>query len=133
MNESVPMALLVEDDVEIRRFMRAALEDDGWHVREAATLAHALAGTRDEPPDLIVLDLGMPDGDGVDFIKQVRLRSHVPVIVLTARVDDSETMRAMRAGADDYLTKLFGIGARFNAALRRLRPQPPQPQHGECQ
>ena len=133
MTESVPMALLVEDDVEIRRFVRAALEDDGWQVREAATLAHALAGTRDRAPDLIVLDLGMPDGDGVDFIKQVRQCSPVPVIVLTARVDDSETMRAMRAGADDYLTKLFGIGARFNAALRRLRPQPPQPQHGECQ
>lgn len=124
MIESTPTALLVEDDRAIRCFVRAALEEDGWQVREASTLAHAHAATGGNVPDLIVLDLGMPDGDGVDFIMQVRRRSSVPIIVLAARVEDSEKIRALMAGANDYLTKLFGVGERFNAALRRLRPRP---------
>jgi two-component system KDP operon response regulator KdpE len=132
MNESMPTALLVEDDHEIRRFVRAALVHDGWQVREAASLARARIDTWSGQPDLIVLDLGMPEGGAVDFIVQVRQRSHVPVIVLAARVDDSEKMRALNAGADEYMSKLFGIGARLNAALRRLRPRPQQP-YGECE
>lgn len=124
MIESTPTALLVEDDSTIRCFVRAALEKDGWQVHEAATLAHADAATEAQVPDLIVLELGMPEGDGVDFIRRVRQRSNVPIIVLTARVEDSEKIRALMAGANDYLTKLFGIGERFNAALRRLRPRP---------
>lgn len=132
MNESMPTALLVEDDHEIRRFVRAALEHDGWQVREAASLARARIDAWSGQPDRIVLDLGLPGGGGVDYIVQVRQRSRVPIIVLAARVDDSEKMRALNAGADDYLSKLFGIGARFNAALRRLRPRPPQ-LYGECE
>lgn len=124
MIESMPTALLVEDDSAIRCFVRVALEEDRWNVREAATLAHACAATELHIPDLIVLDLGMPDGDGVAFITRVRQRSSVPIIILAARVEDSEKIRALNAGANDYLTKLFGIGARFNAALRRLRPRP---------
>jgi two-component system KDP operon response regulator KdpE len=123
MIERTPMALLVEDDREIRCHVRAALQDEGWQVREAASLASALADARTIAPDLIVLDLGMPDSDGVGFITTVRVTSTVPIIVLAARVDDDEKYRAMAAGANDYLSKLFGAGPRLTAALRRLRPR----------
>jgi two-component system KDP operon response regulator KdpE len=122
MNEPAPTALLVEDEPQIRRFVRAALEEEGWQVFEAATLARGLidAGTR--RPDLIVLDLGLPDGDGVDFIADIRKWSNVPIIVLSARTRESEKIRALDVGADDYLTKPFGVGelqARVRATLRR--------------
>src|SRR4051812_19624095 len=105
-----PTALLVEDEPQIRRFVRAALEEEGWQVFEAVTLQRGLidAGTR--KPDLVVLDLGLPDGDGVDFITDVRKWSSVPIIVLSARVSEAEKIRALDVGADDYLTKPFGIG-----------------------
>ncbi|WP_312553488.1 two-component system response regulator KdpE [Massilia sp.] len=124
MNEARPTALLVEDEPQIRRFVRAALEQEGWQVHEAGELKRALidAGTR--RPDLVVLDLGLPDGDGVDFISAVRTWSGMPIIVLSARDAEQAKIRALDAGADDYLTKPFGTGellARIRATLRRQR------------
>jgi two-component system KDP operon response regulator KdpE len=121
------VALLVEDEPQIRRFLRTSLEAEGWTVHETATLRQGLidAGTR--KPDLVVLDLGLPDGDGVDFIRDLRKWSDKPVIVLSARVGEADKIEALDAGADDYLTKPFGVGellARVRAALRRHHHPP---------
>jgi two-component system KDP operon response regulator KdpE len=122
MTSQVRTVVLVEDEPQIRRFVRGALESEGCQVFEAETLKKGLieAGTR--KPDLVVLDLGLPDGDGVDFIRDLRGWSGVPVVVLSARTDESDKVAALDAGADDYLTKPFGMGellARVRAALRR--------------
>lgn len=122
MTDVAPVALLVEDEPQIRRFVRSALEQEGWQVFEAGSLQRGLidAGTRQ--PDLVVLDLGLPDGDGIDFIVDLRRWSPVPVIVLSARAGENDKIRALDAGADDYLSKPFGVGellARVRATLRR--------------
>ena len=93
--------LLVEGDRHIRRFLRASLEAEGWRVFETETLRQGLidAGTR--KPDLVIADLGLPDGDGVDLIRDLRTWSQVPVIVLSARSDERDKVRALDAGADD--------------------------------
>ena len=124
MTQPAPLALLVEDEPQIRRFVRAALEEEGWQVFEAETMRRGLidAGTRH--PSLIILDLGLPDGDGADFIRDVRKWSSVPIIVLSARAGETDKIGALDAGADDYLTKPFGVGellARVRATLRRQR------------
>jgi two-component system KDP operon response regulator KdpE len=124
MTHSAPIVLLVEDEPQIRRFVRSAMEQDGWQVFEAAGMQRGLidAGTRQ--PDLIILDLGLPDGDGIDFIVDLRRWSAVPVIVLSARAGESDKIKALDAGADDYLGKPFGIGellARVRSTLRRQR------------
>ena len=124
MSDTPPSALLVEDEPQIRRFVRAALEQEGWQVFEAATLQRGLIDASTRTPDLVVLDLGLPDGDGVDFITDLRKWSGVPIIVLSARVGELEKIRALDAGADDYLIKPFGTGellARVRATLRRQR------------
>jgi two-component system KDP operon response regulator KdpE len=122
MADAAPIALLVEDERQIRRFVRMALAAEGWQVVEAETMRQGLidAGTR--KPDLVILDLGLPDGDGVDFIRDFRNWSSTPVIVLSARSDETDKIAALDAGADDYLTKPFGVGellARVRAARRR--------------
>jgi two-component system KDP operon response regulator KdpE len=124
MTDPAPVALLVEDDPQIRRFVRAALEEEGLRVAESDSMKRGLidAGTR--KPDLVILDLGLPDGDGVDFICALRKWSPMPIIVLSARISEAEKIKALDAGADDYLTKPFGVGellARVRAALRRQR------------
>jgi two-component system KDP operon response regulator KdpE len=116
-------ALIVEDEKQIRRFVRTALETDAFSVVEAETLKQGLidAGTR--KPDVVILDLGLPDGDGVDFIREFRAWSSVPIIVLSARSDDTDKIQALDAGADDYLTKPFSVGellARVRATRRRV-------------
>jgi two-component system KDP operon response regulator KdpE len=124
---SSPIAILIEDEPQIRRFVRLALEAEGWQVHEADTVRRGLldAGTR--KPDLLVVDLGLPDGDGLDLIRDVRSWSNVPIVVLSARADESDKIAALDAGADDYLTKPFGVGellARVRANLRRPRGSP---------
>lgn len=114
--------LLIEDDPEIRRFVAAALSAEHWVVHEAATMARGLidAGTR--KPDAIVLDLGLPDGDGMAVIVDVRGWTQVPILVLSARTSEQDKIDALNAGADDYLVKPFGVGeliARLKVALRR--------------
>ena len=117
--------LVVEDEAEIRRFVRLALQAESLDVTEAETVQRGLieAGTR--RPDLVVLDLGLPDGDGLDFIRGLRAWSEIPVIVLSARTREADKIAALDAGADDYLVKPFGTGellARVRAQLRR-RPR----------
>jgi two-component system KDP operon response regulator KdpE len=119
---AAPVALIVEDEPQIRRFVRAALEAEGWQVHEAATRQRGVieAGTR--KPDLVVLDLGLPDGDGMELIRGGRGWSSVPIVVLSARAGEEDKIAALDAGADDYLTKPFGVGellARLRVLLRR--------------
>ncbi|MBC7699102.1 response regulator [Aquabacterium sp.] len=122
MSEPTPKVLLIEDEEKIRRFVRLALEREGFEVHEAGTVERGLieAGTR--RPDLVVLDLGLPDGDGLDLIRDLRAWSDVPVLVLSARTAELDKVGALDAGADDYLVKPFSaveLVARVRAHLRR--------------
>ena len=129
MSELASTVVIVEDEPQIRRFVRGALEAQQWQVHEAGTMKDGLveAGTR--RPDLVILDLGLPDGDGVAFLRDLRAWSQVPVIVLSARSEEADKIAALDAGADDYLTKPFGVGelmARVRVAMRRVqRPADP--------
>jgi two-component system, OmpR family, KDP operon response regulator KdpE len=119
--------LVVDDEPQIQRFLRPALEASDFDVETAdtAALAKRMAATR--APALIVLDLGLPDGDGKDVIRTVRAFSMVPIIVLSARDQETEKFAALDAGADDYIEKPFGIGellARVRVALRHAEPMP---------
>lgn len=114
--------LIIEDEQAIRRFVRAALESEGHRVHEADTLQRGLleAGTR--KPDLVILDLGLPDGDGAVFIRDLRTWSVIPILVLSARSEEYDKVAALDAGADDYLSKPFGVAellARMRAVCRR--------------
>ena len=122
MKEHAPIVLVVEDEKQIRRFVRASLEEEGCRVFEAGTLAGGLVEAGERKPDLIMLDLGLPDGNGVDFIRDLRGWSDVPILVLSARSNEKDKVQALDAGADDYLTKPFGVAdlrARARALLRR--------------
>ena len=122
MTDLAPVAVLIEDERQIRRFVRTALETEGWQVFECETLRQGLSDAATRKPDLIVLDLGLPDADGMAFIAECRTWSQVPIIVLSARLDEAGKIAALDAGADDYLVKPFGVGellARVRVARRR--------------
>jgi two-component system KDP operon response regulator KdpE len=119
--------LLIDDEEPIRRFVRISLESQQFRVAEAGTLAEGLKLATSDPPDVILLDLGLPDGDGLDFIRTIRGWSKTPVIVLSARGRESDKVAALDVGADDYLTKPFGVGeltARIRVALRHAQSSP---------
>lgn len=114
--------LIVEDEPQIRRFVRLALLGEGCEVLEAGTLREGLARAADSRPELVILDLGLPDGDGLDFILACRAWSDLPLLVLSARGQETDKVAALDAGADDYLAKPFGVAellARVRALLRR--------------
>jgi two-component system KDP operon response regulator KdpE len=116
-----PLVLIVEDEQPIRRFLRATLESQGFRVKESETAGDGLLQARTQRPDLILLDLGLPDGDGLQVTRGIRQESSVPIIVLSARGQEQDKVAALDAGADDYLTKPFGVAelvARMRVALR---------------
>ena len=126
----VSAILLVEDDPALRRALRTTLRSRGFEVLEAATGETAIVTAADGRPDVMILDLGLPDLDGVDVLRRVRTFSDIPVIVLTARDEPSEKVRSLDAGADDYVTKPFDteeLLARIRAALRRMPRAEAQP------
>ncbi|MEI7613312.1 MAG: two-component system response regulator KdpE [Betaproteobacteria bacterium] len=129
MNMTPAKVLVIEDEKQIRRFVRIALEEDGCSVSEAESVRQGLLEAGSRNPDLLILDLGLPDGNGIDLIHDLRGWSDVPVLILSARTQETEKIDALDAGADDYLTKPFSVGelrARVRALLRR------RSRHGEA-
>jgi len=122
MTGAMHQILVVEDDDGIRNVLRVLLEGESYRVVEAETARRAEIEARSHKPDLVLVDLGLPDGDGIDVIKRVRAWSPVPILVLSARTRETEKIAALDAGADDYVTKPFSAAellARVRAALRR--------------
>ena len=117
----------------MRRFLRAALENEAYHLVEAATARDGLAQAAGRNPDIILLDLGLPDGDGIDLTRRIREWARTPIVVISARGQERDKVAALDAGADDYLTKPFGVGelmARLRVALRhaaRVSDASPEP------
>ena len=126
MSGPAPLILLVEDELPMRRFLRVALEGTGYRYLEAATGQEGLSLAIQHRPDVILLDLGLPDMDGLDLMTRLRAWSQTPVIVISARGQETDKIGALDVGADDYLTKPFGTGellARIRVALRHADPQ----------
>jgi two-component system KDP operon response regulator KdpE len=116
-----PLIAVIEDDAPIRKFLRAALIGEGFRVAEAETAKEGLRVVTQESPEIVILDLGLPDRDGKEVIREIRGWSTVPIIILSARDQEQEKIDALDAGADDYLTKPFSVGellARLRVALR---------------
>jgi two-component system KDP operon response regulator KdpE len=121
MAEPLPVVLVVEDEPQMRRFLTAALESHEYRPVEATTAREGLAQASGRNPDVILLDLGLPDADGIDVTRRIREWSRAPIIVISARGQEQDKIAALDAGADDYLTKPFGVGelmARLRVALR---------------
>lgn len=121
MSEPGPLVLVVEDEPQMRKFIRASLTSHGYRILEAELAAHAVRLATSNNPDLILLDLGLPDGDGLTLTRQIRGWSRVPILVVSARGREEDKVEALDAGADDYLTKPFGVNellARMRVALR---------------
>ena len=125
-----PRILIIDDEPAIQRFLKTALSSEGFSLHQAENGHSALAAAVTAKPDIILLDLGLPDMDGVEVIKRVRQWSQVPIIVLSVRDREDDKVKALDAGADDYLTKPFGVGellARIRVALRRNLQQTSEP------
>ena len=119
--------LIVEDEKQIRRFVRVAVEEEDCQVAEAETMAQGLLAAGTGKPDLLILDLGLPDGNGINLIHDLRGWSDIPILILSARSQEDDKIDALDAGADDYLTKPFSVGelrARVRALLRRRSRSP---------
>jgi two-component system KDP operon response regulator KdpE len=131
MTGDAPLILVIEDEKPIQRFLRASLLSEGYRVVEAETGQQGLTMALAQPPDLVILDLGLPDMDGLRIIEELRSWSQVPIIILSARDQEKDKVTALDRGADDYLSKPFSVGellARLRVALRhqaRLSSQPP--------
>ncbi len=137
MTQAMHQILVIEDDAGIRNVLRVLLQAEGYRAIEAETAARAEIEARSHKPDLLLVDLGLPDGDGLKVIESVRTWSPVPIVVLSARTMESQKIAALDAGADDYVTKPFSapeLLARVRAALRRSArstEQPPTVQLGD--
>ena len=121
-----PTVLIIDDEVQIRRLLRVALEAENYQVREAENGQQGLVAIANHKPSIVLLDLGLPDMDGLELLKRLREWSETPVIVLTVRDDENEKVTALDAGADDYVTKPFGtpeLLARLRATQRKTRPE----------
>ena len=129
MSKESRMLLLIEDDPQTRRILKSRLIALGWRISEAETGAAGITSVQTQAPDLLILDLGLPDMDGVEVVKAVRLISQVPILILSARTREQDKIETLNAGADDYVTKPFGPGeleARIRALLRRSSKKLPQ-------
>lgn len=130
MSETGQRALIVDDELSIRRYLKAALMAQGFAIAEATNGQEALNAAVAFHPDIIILDLGLPDTDGIEVTRRLREWSQTPIIILSVREGEGDKIAALDAGADDYLTKPFGTGelmARIRAALRHLTAQPDEP------
>jgi len=120
-----PLVLMIEDDPQIRRFLRAALAAEDYQFHEALTAEEGIAQAAARQPALVLLDLGLPDRDGLEVIRGIRMWSQMPIVVLSARGQEKDKIAALDLGADDYVAKPFAVGellARIRAALRRAAP-----------
>jgi two-component system KDP operon response regulator KdpE len=115
--------LIIDDELHIRQFLRAAFEFEGFAVQEAHNAEEGIRSATLKPPDLIILDLGLPDRDGSSIVERLRSWSNVPIIVLTVRAREREKVRLLELGADDYVVKPFGIGELIARARAALRPR----------
>jgi two-component system KDP operon response regulator KdpE len=130
MTEAGLRVLVVDDENPIRRYLRAALGAQGFAVYEASNGEDAIKGVIANHPDIIILDLGLPDFDGIEVTRRLREWSQTPIIILSVREAENDKIAALDAGADDYLTKPFGTGelmARMRVVLRRLASKPDEP------
>jgi two-component system, OmpR family, KDP operon response regulator KdpE len=124
MNDVRPLVLVVEDEPQMRRFIRATLTSHNYRLLEASTAAEAMMHATSHNPELVLLDLGLPDGDGIEITRRIRAWSRMPIIVISARGREDDKVMALDAGADDYLTKPFGVNellARMRVALRHAK------------
>src|SRR5512134_2957004 len=130
MNGEGQRVLVVDDETSIRRYLRAALSAQGFAIYEAANGQEAINTVVSQHPDLIILDLGLPDFDGIEVTRRLREWSQTPIIILSVREAENDKIAALDAGADDYLTKPFSTGelmARMRVALRHLAGKPDEP------